>query len=136
MIGRNTPPIGTVRPMVAHPAVLARIDAALRRVRSGRVSGCSHLERQPVATLCVAHPATVRCFTCAAAHVAGHSRQDELACDVCGIIPPADDPWDVLFSAFEVDAIVPCGRGRNAAIGIVRLYGWAICPSCREQVSQ
>lgn len=81
MSGRNTPPIGTVRPMVAHPAVLARIDAALARVRSGRISGCAHLERHPVATLCIAHPA-------------------------------------------------------NAAIGIVRLYGWAICPACREQVTR
>lgn len=136
MSGRNVPPIGTLRPMVAHPDVLARIDTALRRVRSGRISGCTHLERHPVATLCIAHPATVRCLTCAVAHVATHTRATELACDVCGIIPPAEEPWDVLHSTFEVDSIVPCGRGRYAAIGIVRLYGWAICPSCREQVAQ
>ncbi|MBA3289527.1 MAG: hypothetical protein H0U21_16195 [Acidimicrobiia bacterium] len=97
--------------------------------------GCSHLERVGYGTVCLMHPAAVRCEVCAAAHVRRHSHAEEHVCDRCG--GPLDDVDDylVLLQPFEVDTTVSLGRGRRAAVGVIFVIGFGVCASCVPSVA-
>jgi hypothetical protein len=102
-------------------------------VRSGRVSGCRHLEHSPVAVGCVMHPGTVRCLPCAEAHTLTHTAAEEHDCDRCAgpLVTEDEHPAAVLVHTVEVDALVPIGRGRHAAVGVLVVGGYGLCAGCR-----
>jgi hypothetical protein len=113
------------------PAVGDVIRKAIRKVETGRITGCVHLEDEPVGVICWQHPTMVRCQACASAHVKGHSVADEHGCDLCGEhMPTAASSLLALFQPVEVDALVPIGRGRVAAVGQVIVTGWGACVEC------
>ena len=107
------------------------ITKALRRIEAGRLAGCIHLERNPIGVLCWQHPTTIRCHECASAHVETHSVDEEHGCDICGEhMPTATASLMALVAPIEVDALVPIGRGRSAAVGQVVVIGWGACVKC------
>ena len=59
-------------------------EKSTRQIEAGRLTGCMHLESDPVGFVCFMHPTTVRCYKCAHAHIETHTRDEEHACDICG----------------------------------------------------
>ncbi len=123
-----TPRVGD-RALVAMPApIVERIDAIVRQVRRGRVGGCSHLEADPVGMTCVQHPSRIRCGACHLQHGKSHTITAEFDCDVCGKHMPTSTELAVnLAHSVEVDVLVPIGRGRTAAVGVIIVSGWGAC---------
>ncbi len=112
------------------PAIDGKVDAVVRRARRGRIGGCTHLADQPVATVCLMHPTFLRCVACGERHAEAHTAVEEFGCDICGAhLPDADDLSLFLTHPVEVDALVPIGRGRSAAVGVIVVGGWGCCPS-------
>ena len=127
------PPIGTTFAAKFPPAVGYVITDAIRKIEAGRIPGCVHLEREPIGIVCWPHPTMVRCHTCSQGHVKAHSDLDEHGCNICGQhMPIAASALLALIQPVEVDALVPVGRGRVAAVGQVVFVGWGACVECFE----
>lgn len=64
------------------------VDTAFAAVRRDPPGVCRHIERGPLpGALCYQHlGAGVLCGPCWHAHVAGHTREEEFTCDVCGAL--------------------------------------------------
>lgn len=117
------------------PAVGIVIAKAVRQIEAGRLVGCVHLEHDPVGFLCWQHPTMARCHGCASAHVGTHSDAEEHGCDLCGQhMPTAASSLMALVQPIEVDALIPVGRGRSAAVGQVVVIGWGACAECFAEV--
>ena len=132
----NRPTRGAVFTAEFPPAVGAVIRKATRQIEAGRLMGCAHLEHDPVGIICWQHPTMVRCHDCAKAHVDAHSQVEEHGCDICGgDMPTSATSLLALVQPVEVDALVPIGRGRSAAVGQVVFIGWGACVECFAEVS-
>ncbi len=121
--------------MIAPPAAAVdRIETAMRKARRGRLPGCIHLADVPVAVWCWQHPGRLWCPLCfAGIHVPTHTTVEEFGCDVCGDdLRTVDDLMLALTHRFDLDELVPIGRGRFAAVGPVIIGGWAECAECAE----
>lgn len=112
------------------PEVAGQVDAVVQRARRGRIGGCSHLDEQPVALICLKHPNMIRCMACHARHAETHTDAEEYGCDICGAhLPDAVDLALFRTHHVEIDALVPIGRGRSAAVGVIVVGSWGCCPS-------
>ncbi len=131
-----SPRIGQ-RALVAHPPeVVAQVEAISRRARRGRISGCSHLDQHPIAGVCLQHPSMLRCLACHGRHGEAHTAAEEFGCDICGAHMPDTVEMSLNMSQpIEVDVVVPIGRGRSAAIGVIVVTGWGACPSHFREVT-
>lgn len=119
------------------PPVGIVIRKATRQVEAGRLVGCIHLERSPIGIVCWQHPTMVRCHECAQTHCEAHTVDEEHACDICGgHMPTMASSLLALLQPIEVDALVPIGRGRFAAVGQVVFVGWGACVECMAEVQQ
>lgn len=118
------------------PMVQAEAERILARAARGRIVGCSHLDRMPIATVCLMHPAMLRCEHCHAQHAETHTEVEEYGCDVCGEDLRENDLALFITHPLEVDVIVPLGGGRSAAVGYVVLGGWGCCPSHASEVTR
>lgn len=124
----NRPQIGD-RAHVALPVELAvQVEAIVRRARRGRIGGCAHLDAVPVAMVCLLHPGGLVCPACYRTHSSTHTAAEEFGCDLCGAhMPTGTDMAVNLARTVELDTLVPIGRGRSAAVGVLVVAGWGAC---------
>ena len=119
-----------IAPPVAHAD---RINTAMRKARRGHLPGCIHLADQPIAVWCWQHPSRLWCPECFARHIPTHTTPQEFGCDICGDdMRTVGDVMLAMVHRFDLDELVPIGRGRFAAIGPVIIGGWAQCARCIE----
>ncbi len=78
----------------------------------------------------------MRCPSCHLRHAESHTDAEEYGCDVCGAhMPDTVDLSLIVTHPVEIDALVPIGRGRFAAVGYVVVGGWGACPSHFREVT-
>lgn len=105
------------------------VDRAFAAVRSEPPGVCRHIERGPLpGVLCYQHlGAGVLCGQCWHPHVAGHTREEEFTCDVCGALT---DGLHGCSSVPQVGLPLRISGGTRVNPEPVTLNGIGVCARC------